>query len=683
MKILKKYYLWLALFIAFFATVSACQNNSETLYYAAEKDGQIFGYSEVNIRHEQKEGRPVMVVDERIVSHALALGAEVDTKISSISHVDPETGQFSIHKTEIDSGSFQMEIQITIDGDRAQITSMPSDIKKEVVLPPDVILGNSIWSPHLLKDFGEKSLDKKRYKELNVIDGEIQETTVTKKGIETLNVAGKEYTALVLDTLNHKIGLKATFWIDTETGYFIKAELPTRTVTLAGKSVKSKIKRVSVDDDIIAKAGVNISDLRAISSMRVKASLDPIGTWITPESLNVPGQKFEGTVQNNVIDGVFEIAHKRYDGRNVPLFPPDFSGDETLKSYLEPEHLIESDDPVLKKKAEELTEGSRDTWDAIKRLSQWVAEEIGYDIPGGGSARNTYDLRAGECGAHSKLFAAFCRAVGIPARVVWGCMYIPNLGGGFGQHAWNEVYMGEAGWVTLDTTIREIDYVDSGHIRLGELTSLQIAWNPKKLEILDFEAGSQKFGVISEGGILTEYEPYLGKYRGPENILTILVQNRSLALDIPGRMVFELREPDEEGIWYFKLTKDAGVSFQQDLTGRVTGMTILNSARLPKKQTDEDLPKNVPEEFRPYIGEYPIPMQKAHLTVIYRNNTLAMRGPEPGTLFLEGPDEEGMWVGKEGKRKFSFIKDESGTVRAMVFHEIVHCPKEHSEVRGT
>ncbi len=39
-----------------------------------------------------------------------------------------------------------------------------------------------------------------------------------------------------------------------------------------------------------------------------------------------------------------------------------------------------------------------------------------------------------------------------------------------------------------DTTIREIDYVDSGHIRLGELTSLQIAWNPKDLEILDFEA---------------------------------------------------------------------------------------------------------------------------------------------------------------------------------------------------
>ncbi len=678
MKIQKKRDLWRPLFFILWGVVSACQNGGETLYYAAEKDGQIFGYSEVTIRHEQKDGRPVMIVDERITSCTLALGAEVDTKISSISQVDAETGQFSAHATEIHSESFNMKNAITIEGDRAKITSKPSDMKKEVHLPPDVILGNSIWSPHLIRDFGAKESDKKRYKELNIIDGEIQETTYRKKGTETCTIAGKDYSAYVFDTLNHTIGLKTTIWIDRESGYLLKVEMPTRTISLASRSVRSKLKRVNVDDDIIAKVGVNISDIRAISSMKVKASLDPIGTWITPESLNVPGQKFEGTVKTNVIDGVFQIHHTKYDGSHAPSFPPDYSGDETLVPYLEPEELIESNDPALIKKAEELTDGSRDAWDAVKRLSRWVAEEIGYDIPGGGSARNTYDLRVGECGAHSRLFAAFCRAVGIPARVVWGCMYIPNLGGAFGQHAWNEVYMGEAGWITLDTTIREIDYVDSGHVRLGELTSLQISWNPKELEILDFEAGTQKFGVPQHGDIPRSYEPYIGKYRGPENILTILAQNKSLALDIPGRMVFELKDPDEEGIWYFKLTKDAGVTFRQDMTGRVTGMTILNSARLPKKHTEEDVPKNVPEEFRPYIGEYPIPMERAPLTVLYRNNTLAIRGPEPGTLYLEGPDEKGIWIDKQGKNKISFIKDENGTVRAMVFHESVYCPREDS-----
>ncbi len=106
-------------------------------------------------------------------------------------------------------------------------------------------------------------------------------------------------------------------------------------------------------------------------------------------------------------------------------------------------------------------------------------------IPGGGTARGTYDQLAGECGGHSFLLAAFCRAVGIPARAVWGCLYIPHGGGAFGQHAWNEVYMGEAGWIPLDTTIGETDYVDSGHVRIGVFQSLATSLNARSLEIID------------------------------------------------------------------------------------------------------------------------------------------------------------------------------------------------------
>ena len=132
----------------------------------------------------------------------------------------------------------------------------------------------------------------------------------------------------------------------------------------------------------------------------------------------------------STIQGTFEIRHERYDGTNPPSFPADYSGRPELRPYLKPEDFIESEDPVLARKAEDLVRGAADSWDAAKRLSRWVAEEIGYGIPGGGSARNTYDLRQGECGAHSRLYAAFCRAVGIPSRVVWGCMYTPEKAGG-------------------------------------------------------------------------------------------------------------------------------------------------------------------------------------------------------------------------------------------------------------
>ena len=141
-------------------------------------------------------------------------------------------------------------------------------------------------------------------------------------------------------------------------------------------------------------------------------------------------------------------------------------------------------------KAREITKGSRDSWEAARRVSQWVADNIKGAIPGGGTARGVYDTRSGECGGYGFLTAAFCRAVGIPARVVWGCLYSPWGGGVFAQHGWNEIYMGEAEWIPVDSTLHETDYVDSGHIRIGVHQST--ALNARKIEILDYRVGRQQ-----------------------------------------------------------------------------------------------------------------------------------------------------------------------------------------------
>ncbi len=66
--------------------------------------------------------------------------------------------------------------------------------------------------------------------------------------------------------------------------------------------------------------------------------------------------------------------------------------------------------------------------------------------------------------------------------MVTGGAYTTIMDGSFGQHGWNEVWMGEAGWVPVDCTFQESDYLDSGHIRFGLLTT----FNPTELEILDY-----------------------------------------------------------------------------------------------------------------------------------------------------------------------------------------------------
>ena len=67
-----------------------------------------------------------------------------------------------------------------------------------------------------------------------------------------------------------------------------------------------------------------------------------------------------------------------------------------------------------------------------------------------------------------------------------GSLYTLVDGGSFGHHGWNEVYMGEAGWIPVDVTSHETDYVDSGHIRLGVLKTKVTVINFREMEILDY-----------------------------------------------------------------------------------------------------------------------------------------------------------------------------------------------------
>ena len=45
--------------------------------------------------------------------------------------------------------------------------------------------------------------------------------------------------------------------------------------------------------------------------------------------------------------------------------------------------------------------------------------------------------------------------------------------------------MGDVGWISLDTTVRETTFINSGHIRIGVYQSMMTGLNGKSFEILD------------------------------------------------------------------------------------------------------------------------------------------------------------------------------------------------------
>ena len=486
---------WLAFWMVLLSSAIFAQGvrpaSAEEYYFGIEINGTLCGYAKFTTAPLVQEGRKLLLLEQTVLMQVLALGKPVESRLKLTYHLDPETNGFRYHESTIEQGGQRMFVKMRIDGGRAYVSGTGMDKEEPVELPPDVVLENTLFYPHLVADFANRKLEKQSYKIFNGRDAKVQDVVYTRVGAETVRRADKAFETIILDCLNRSNGLKFRLWLDPATGIEVQTQMPNRLTYLADASVRQAIQTANLDPTLAVKANKVIPNPNEISYMKVRVVIEPFGLWASPESLNVPGQRFTGTVKDNHIEGEFEVEHRRYDGSKAPPFPPDFRRDPALKEFLEPSDFIQSRDPVLVEQAREITKGSKDSWEAARRIAQWVANNIKGAIPGGGTAKGVYDTRSGECGGYGFLTAAFCRAVGIPARVVWGCLYSTSGGGVFGQHGWNEIYIGEAGWIPLDTTRHETDYVDSGHIRIGVHQSTATALNARKIEILDYRADSR------------------------------------------------------------------------------------------------------------------------------------------------------------------------------------------------
>ncbi|GAF98771.1 unnamed protein product, partial [marine sediment metagenome] len=149
------------------------------------------------------------------------------------------------------------------------------------------------------------------------------------------------------------------------------------------------------------------------------------------------------------------------------------------------------------------------------------------------------------------------------------------------------------------------------------------------------------------GGATADYEPYLGKYianfgQFQDTVFTVLVQNDRLAVDVPGQQVFELKEPDEEGKWYFAISNEVAVSFERDESDNVISMKMYQAGMvfdLPREgfEIAPDIPL---EELQKYLGSYRSEQLGVTVEVLVQNNRLAADIPGQMVYELYPPDEE-------------------------------------------
>lgn len=116
----------------------------------------------------------------------------------------------------------------------------------------------------------------------------------------------------------------------------------------------------------------------------------------------------------------------------------------------------------IEEAAVQIVSGAKTDEDKARLLYDWIGTRIVYDYDKvtdyeqnnhwrEQNTEQTFDTRLGVCIDFSRLYAVMARSQGLQVKVITGLGY--NGQGGYGPHAWNEVYLSEQDkWVPLDST---------------------------------------------------------------------------------------------------------------------------------------------------------------------------------------------------------------------------------------
>lgn len=209
------------------------------------------------------------------------------------------------------------------------------------------------------------------------------------------------------------------------------------------------------------------------------------------------------------------------------------------------------------------------------------------------------------------------------------------------------------------------------------LTNASVSPLPAQSINMVWEALLGEWEEIAGEGETEDYQPYLGEYIAnfgtwKDAEFTVLVQNGRLAIDVPGQQVFELKEPDEEGKWYFAITDEVAVSFDRDDTGSVVGMKLYQAGlvfELPRKGVKIAL--EIPlAELQKYLGSYRSDELGITVKAIIQNNRLAIDWPGQMVFELHPPDQEGTWFLRVSKdMSVMFEETQNGQVESLTFYQ--------------
>ncbi|HVO10757.1 MAG TPA: transglutaminase-like domain-containing protein [Vicinamibacteria bacterium] len=354
----------------------------------------------------------------------------------------------------LDPGSGPTVVSGILLGTRLTLTiRTPSGERREVRELPEV----PALSVNLPRTLAARGLRTGDVHTVSVFDPATLHNTAMRLEVgrrELVNAAGRPLPAFLVESTF--AGVRTRSWI-TDTGEVVREESPMGLLVVRETPERAQALAVpgSVQSDLLEAA--------AIVPSRATRIDDPT----TVARLRLRLQGLEGFDRQD-LDG----DGQRLSGDELTVTDPRDLADGPqpgdLDRYLRAEPFLESDAPEIVREADKASAGARLPRARAERLVRYVhallEKKPTVSLP---SALEVLRTRVGDCNEHTTLYVAMARALGLPARIAVGLVY---LRGAFYYHAWPEVWVeaapGRGRWVAVDPTLDQYP-ADATHVRLA------------------------------------------------------------------------------------------------------------------------------------------------------------------------------------------------------------------------
>ncbi len=487
---------WLPRFVCTVGIVltACCEAAEPTRYYSIKMQDKLIGSAEVDQHDLVQDGQELTRLRSKTSLKVALLGNERNTLLEFETLVQPSTGRLVRYRMTDTTNELVRHVESDFENETARTWNyrdgQPRGEPVATELPPGtVILGsNNFGHWQLMMDAAKQHVagDKATLNVFLPDAGEVETFEWVRGTIQETVIA--EVTRRCVTWTLPKANLVAL--VDADSGQFLRLEVPAQqtVIELADANVL-KLAQKTQAEELLARhfvqSNVLFDDFMKVRFIKAKLDVTVIGSGVAMETsaLNTAMQQFDGEKQDDRITGQVVVRTTPFNPSGSPEFPSQ-GIDPELESWLQPSAFIESDQPAIRAQAAELTTGAKTRWDAVRKIGDWVHREIAYVIAETPSAELALEKRRGDCGPHSTLMVAMLQASRIPARLVGGLVFTPSFGGSFGQHAWVEVHMGDAGWIAVDPTTGEFESMSATHIKLFEGLGGVI---PALVDVVEFE----------------------------------------------------------------------------------------------------------------------------------------------------------------------------------------------------